>query len=366
MKRWFGGVLLILIIGMLCLLLPGIAHTQDADHTINAAGVLYTVPDGYFFSGDLLYQDGTAYAFEQGKVGAALAVQHFSASLTWNGQTLPISFDWCPNGDEGISLRSQPEIKDLRCAAESIEGNTDTVLFQLFDTDARLDAARYGLCHLTDNTAELLFPAVLEPYEILSLELSPSLEQCIFSTLSEVYYYDGQQVVDLTNFCNGASPSARWLKDDILLFSASESGNASFCQLYAPDTGAVTDLYANETRYIQQMQPDGLRLLRTCGVNVLEDALRVISLFDGSECRFDFPTEGLHTLTEPAEGLLTAVYENGNIILLRPDGAILHQTVTEKSPTLGVSCSVQGGMLSILLENEEGSWVYQLPLDALH
>lgn len=366
MKRWFWGVLLIFIIAMLCLLLPDIAGTQDAGSKGNAAGVLYAVPNGYAFRGSLLYQDGTAYSFVQGQVGAPLAVQHFSASLEWNGQTLPISFDWCQTGDESIPLCSQPELENLRCAIERIAGSTDTVLFQLFEPDARLDAALYGLCHLAENTAEWLFPEVLAPDEILSLELSPTLERCIFSTLSEVYYYDGQQVVDLTSFCKGASPSARWLEDTILLFSEDEDGNASFCQLYAPDTGTVTDLYANEVRYIQQQQPEGLRLLRTCGVNVFEDALRVISLSDAAEYRFDFSTEGLYSVTEPAEGLLTAVYENGNIILLRPDGVILHQASTEKTPTLGVSCSVQGGILSVLLKNEEGSWVYQLPLDVLH
>lgn len=366
MKRWLLGALLIFIIGMLCLLLPGVAGTQDAEPTVNANGVLYAVPDGYFFSGGLLYQNGIVYAFEQGKVGTALAVQHFSASLEWNGQTLPISFDWCQAGDESISLCSQPELDNLRCAIERIAGNTDTVLFQLFEPDARLDAALYGLCHLAENTAEWLFPEVLEPYEVVSLELSPTLERCIFSTLSEVYYYDGQQVVDLTSFCKGASPSARWLEDTILLFSGNEDGNASFCQLYTPDTGTVTDLYANEVRYLQQRQPEGLRLLRTCGVNVFEDALRVISLSDAAEYRFDFSTEGLYSVTEPAEGLLAAVYENGNISLLRPDGVILHQASTEKAPSLGVSCSVQDGILSVLLENEDGSWVYQLPLDVLN
>lgn len=177
MKHWFWGVLLIFIIAMLCLLLPGIAGTQNTAPTGNADGVLYAVPDGYFFSGGLLYQDGTAYSFVQGQVGEPLAVQHFSASLEWSGQTLPISFDWCQTGGESISLCSQPELENLRCAIERIAGSTDAVLFQLFEPDARLDAALYGLCHLAENTAEWLFPEVLAPDEILSLVLSPTNEE---------------------------------------------------------------------------------------------------------------------------------------------------------------------------------------------
>lgn len=365
MKRWFLEALLVVMIGVLCLLLPGIADTQGTGPTVNAAGVLYAVPDGYAFHSGLLYQDGTAYSFEQGQVGAPLSVRHFSASLEWNGQTLPISFDWCQIGEESISLCSQPELENLRCAIERIAGSTDTVIFQLFEPDARLDAARYGLCHLAENTAEWLFPEVLVPYEILSLELSPTPERCVFSTLSEVYYYHGQEVVDITDFCKGTSPSGRWLNDAILLFSVDEDGNTAFCQLYAPDTGAVTDIYANEARYLQQQQPEGLRLLRTCGVNIFEDALRVISLFDGTEYHFDFPTEGLYSVSEPAEGVLAALYENGTIVLLRPDGAIMHQVDTGKAPTLRSGYTVQDGMLSVLLENEDGGWVYQLPLDTL-
>lgn len=264
---------------------------EDAEEAASdVPGTLYALPEGYRFRSGALWKDGVAHAFRQGQAGAPLAVQQFSASLEWQGQTLSLAFDWCRAGDGSPLLLCQPELEALRCAAESIDGNTDTVLFQLFAPDARLDVACYALCHLTKNTAEWLFPAALEPYEILSLELSPTLEGCVFSTLENIYYSDGQQTVELTDFCAGTSPTGRWMGEDLLLFSTEDGDSAhSFCQRYAPDSGTVTDVFMNLPRYVQQRQPEGLRFLRTCAVSVSGTQMQVVSLYDGTKSDFSFP-----------------------------------------------------------------------------
>lgn len=341
---------------------------EDAEEAASdVPGTLYALPEGYRFRSGALWKDGVAHAFRQGQAGAPLAVQQFSASLEWQGQTLSLAFDWCRAGDGSPLLLCQPELEALRCAAESIDGNTDTVLFQLFAPDARLDVACYALCHLTKNTAEWLFPAALEPYEILSLELSPTLEGCVFSTLENIYYSDGQQTVELTDFCAGTSPTGRWMGEDLLLFSTEDGDSAhSFCQRYAPDSGTVTDVFMNLPRYVQQRQPEGLRFLRTCAVSVSGTQMQVVSLYDGTKSDFFLSGQALRSVDEPVEGLLALLYEDGSFALTDTTGVLLRQGTTGIAPTLASGWSVQGRTLWLFLENEGGCWIRQLPLNELY
>lgn len=294
MKRFISCCLL-----ALCLLLSGCAAAPAAEEPgQDESAVLYwTGGEANDLLGELLTQRETQ---------RDVLMSSFRSSISWQGQTVGLSFLWgLYNGS--IYLAEQQTQPELRCAVEAIPGNTSAVVLTVFDGE-QLDEGRCALAWLDSGRIEWLLPELLADYPVRQLIPSPDLSQLLFWTKENAYYYDGQQVHDLAQLSGIEVGQAQWLtacwlEDDILLTLT--DGSTVDCFVYDGQSGQCRQTVTAQPCYISDRQAKGLQFYG-CGYGTLiqRGTLRIVDLCTGTVHDSGVAADAAYTVTTVGGELL--------------------------------------------------------------